>query len=387
MVAVPYCGKLLADLGADVVKVERPREGDSARQVGPFPDDVPHPERSGLFLYLNTCKRGITLDLEQADGQRLFARLIEGADVVIHDATSTELATYGLEHARLARHNPRLIVTSLTPFGRTGPYRDHKAYHLNLYHAAGQTSFSYGRANDDERPPPRAGGQLGEYDAGLTAALGTLAAVLAREPGGPGQQVEVAALEALMCIERVDIGRLTNTTEPQTWGGFIGGMLEAKDGYVMITPAQNHQFQGLVRAMGSPEWATPELCSDEVKRIGLRDEIQPRIEAWAAELTRDEIYHRMQAEGTPAGPVRNAAEVVAWPQAKSRGFFVELDHPEAGRLVYPTLPYHFSSGGFSSGDWAGQPAPLLGQHNEEVYGGRLGCSAGELERLANERVI
>jgi crotonobetainyl-CoA:carnitine CoA-transferase CaiB-like acyl-CoA transferase len=383
MVAAPYCGKLLADLGADVVKLERPRQGDPARGVGPFPDDVPHPERSGLFLYLNTCKRGVTLDLQREEGQRLFERLVESADVVIEDATTAELETYGLGYARLAELNPRLIVTSLTTFGRTGPYRDYKAYHLNLYHAAGQTSFSYGRANDDARPPPRGGGQLGEYDAGLTAALGTMAAVFARGRTGRGQHVDVAALEALMCIERVDIGRLTNTTAPSPpWGGFIGGMLKAKDGYVMVTPAQNHQFQGLVRAMGNPEWATADWCNDEVKRSEHRDEIQPHIEAWAAELTRDEIYRRMQAEGTPAGPVRSAPEVMAWPQAESRGFFVELDHPEAGRQTYPTLPYRFSGG-----EWTGQPAPLLGQHNADIYCERLGCSSDDLERLANEGVI
>jgi crotonobetainyl-CoA:carnitine CoA-transferase CaiB-like acyl-CoA transferase len=383
MVSAPYCAKLLADLGADVVKLERPGSGDPARRVGPFPDDEPHPERSGLFLYLNTGKRGVTLDLEREEGRRVLRQLVEKADVLIEDATSAELDAFGLGYRELSKLNPRLILTSLTPFGRIGPYRDYKTYHLNLYHAAGQTSFSYGRANDDTRPPPRGGGHLGEYDAGLTAAVGTMAAVLARGRTGRGQHVDVTALEALMCIERVDIGRLTNPVEqPQSWGGFIGGMLKAKDGYVMITPAQNHQFQGLVRAMGSPEWATADWCGDEVKRIEHRDEIQPKIEAWAAELTRDEIYRRTQAEGTPAGPVRNPAEVMAWPQAEARGFFAELDHPEAGSLVYPTLPYRFSGS-----EWTGHAAPLLGQHTRDVYCRRLGCSAADLDRLASEGVI
>ena len=382
MVAAPYCGKLLADLGADVLKLERPGTGDPARKAGPFPDDVPHAERSALFLYLNTSKRGITLDPRGESGRDIFERLVAAADILIEDCDAAELEELELEPARLCALNPRLIVASITPFGRTGPYRDYRAHHLNLYHAAGQTSFSYSAAGESERPPPRAAGYLGEYDAGLTAALGAMAAVLRRTRSERGQHVDVSALEALMCLERVDIGRLSNTSNLPPWRGSVGGMLMTRDGYLMITPIQNHQWQGLVRAMGEPEWTREDWCRDELTRLENRERIQPYIEAWARELPRDEIYRRLQAEGSPAGPVRNVAEVRAWEQTEARGFFTEIAHPEAGAQVYPTAPYRLSGA-----EWPPGPAPLLGQHNHEVYCEWLGYSVGDLERLAAEGSI
>jgi crotonobetainyl-CoA:carnitine CoA-transferase CaiB-like acyl-CoA transferase len=381
-VAAPYCAKLLADLGADVVKLERPGTGDAARRLGPFPGDVPHPERSGLFLYLNTSKRSATLDLETEAGRGLLLRLIARADLLIEDRAPGELERLELDYPRLQALNPRLVVVSITPFGTTGPYRDYRSYALNLYHASGQTSFSYAEEDGEERPPPRAGRYVAEYDAGLTAALGAMAAILGRAKTGRGQRVEVSKQEALMCLERVDIGRFTNDPDPLPFRGAVGGMLKAKDGYFIITPVQGHQWQGLVRAMGDPDWAKADWCQDEVGRQQHREEIRREIEAWAAGLTRDEIYHRLQAEGTPVGPVRDAAEVEAWEQARARGFFRELDHPEAGPQLYPTAPYQSQRM-----RWGGRPAPLLGQHNAQVYCDELGLAPEELARLAAAGVI
>jgi crotonobetainyl-CoA:carnitine CoA-transferase CaiB-like acyl-CoA transferase len=381
-VAAPYCAKLLADLGADVVKVEPPGTGDPARRLGPFPGDVPHPERSGLFLYLNTSKRSVTLDLETRAGRELLRRLIARADLLIEDRAAGELERLELDYPRLEAQNPLLVVASVTPFGATGPYRDYRSYALNLYHASGQTWFSYAQEDEEERPAPKAGGYVAEYDAGLTAALGAMAAVLGRATTGRGQHVEVSKQEALMCLERVDIGRFTNDPTPMPFRGSVGGMMRAKDGYFIITPVEKHQWQGLIRAMGNPDWAQADWCQDELGRQQHRDEIRSRIEAWSMGLTRDEIYHRLQAEGTPVGPVRDAAEVEAWEQAQARGFFRELDHPEAGPQLYPTAPHqsHVMR-------WAGRPAPLLGQHNEEVYRGELGLAPQELARLAAAGVI
>jgi crotonobetainyl-CoA:carnitine CoA-transferase CaiB-like acyl-CoA transferase len=381
-VAAPFCTKLMADLGADVVKLEPPDGGDPARRVGPFPDDVPHPERSGLFLYLNTSKRSITLDLESEAGREILRRLVSEADVLVEDRPPGELERLELDWERLRALQPRLVMTSITPFGVTGPYRDYKSYPLNLYHASGQTSFSYAEEDGEERPPPRAGGQLGEYDVGMTASLATMAAVLGRAKSGRGQHVEVAKQQALMGLERVDIGRLTNDPNPQRWLGSVGGMLRAKDGYFIITPVQNHQWQGLVRAMGDPEWCRAEWCQDETRRLQHRDEVRQHLEDWAAGLTRDEIYHRLQAEGSPAGPVRDVVEVQAWEQAQARGFFGEISHPDAGTLLYPTSPYRSSTM-----QWVGGAAPRLGQHNADVYTGELELPEVELERLAAEGVI
>jgi crotonobetainyl-CoA:carnitine CoA-transferase CaiB-like acyl-CoA transferase len=382
MVAAPFCGKLLADLGADVVKVEQPRLGDPSRHRGPFPDDTPHPERSGLFLYLNTTKRGITLSLEKEAGRQILRELLAQVDVLIEDLAPGELERLGLGNSALSELNPRLIVTSITPFGQSGPYRDYRSYHLNLYHGSGHSSFFYVPEGQEDRAPPKGGGYLGEYDGGLTAAVGTMAAVLSRRSTGSGQHIDVSKQDAMMCLERVDIGRMTNETGLQPWRRMTGGLMRAKDGYFIVTPIQNHQWKGFVRAMGDPEWSRAEWCQNEIGRMEHRDEIQPRVEEWALGVTRDEIYHRAQAEGTPVGPVRTVSEVMASAQAQARTFFTEIEHAEAGTQMYPSAPYQFSET-----PWAGKPAPLLGEHNDEIYRERLGYTEEDLERLVHEGVI
>jgi crotonobetainyl-CoA:carnitine CoA-transferase CaiB-like acyl-CoA transferase len=228
-VTAPYCAKLLADLGADVIKIEKPALGDPSRLRGPFPDDVPHPERSALFLYLNTSKRSLTLDFETAEGQQIVRELAAQVDVLVEDRPPGHLSELGLGYAELAERNPRLIVVSITPFGQTGPNRLHRTHHLNLYHASGHVSPFASRQADADRPAPCAGGWLGEYDAGLTAALGTLAAVFGRGVTGRGQHIDLSKQEAMMCLERVTIGRFANEPDPFAGAG-PGGLTRAPMG-------------------------------------------------------------------------------------------------------------------------------------------------------------
>jgi crotonobetainyl-CoA:carnitine CoA-transferase CaiB-like acyl-CoA transferase len=383
MISGPYCTKLLADLGAEVVKVEEPTRGDPTRRAGPFPQDVPHPERSGLFLYLNTNKLGVTLNAVAASGWRLLRELLRDADVLVEDLPPGRAEALGLSYEALATAYPELIVTSITPFGSSGPYRDWQAYHLNLYHGSGHSSFIYQDPREVGKGPVVAGGYIGEYDAGLSAALATLAAVLGRPKTDRGQQVEVSKLDALVALERVDITRFANDPKPLWRPGMVGGLVPCRDGYVIITAAQNRQWQGLVEVMGNPAWAQEENCRDEINRSRHRDEIQSHVEEWAAHYTEEEIYRRAQEAGVPAGPVRTVAEVMAWEQARERGFFAEMEHPEAGRLEYPTAAYLFSET-----PWRGErPAPLLGEHNEETYCGRLGYSRRDMVRLSAAGVI
>jgi CoA:oxalate CoA-transferase len=384
MISGPYCGKLLADLGAEVIKVEEPHIGDAARSRGPFPDDAPHPEKSGLFLYLNTNKLGITLNLDTADGRQVFQRLTEQADILIEDRPPGEMARLGLDYASLSAVNPRLIVTSITPFGQTGPYRDYKSYHLNLYHASGHSSFVYIAPEAGRRRPlVVAGGEVGDYDGGLAAALATLAALFARLATGQGQHIDVSKFEALLALERAEICRFANDPNPRPWPGMVGGLLACQDGHIVITIPQDHQWQALVELMGNPAWAQDEKCRDEFARMKHRDEIQPRLEEWMAQHSKEEVYHEGQSHSVPGGPVRTVAEIANWPQARQRGFFAHLDHPEAGRLEYPTAAYRMSET-----PWRGErAAPLLGEHNEQVYCGRLGYSPEELARMVADGVI
>jgi crotonobetainyl-CoA:carnitine CoA-transferase CaiB-like acyl-CoA transferase len=384
MISGPYCGKLLADLGAEVIKVEEPPAGDAARTRGPFPNDVPHPEKSGLFLYLNTNKLGITLNLGTASGRQVFQRLTEQADVLLEDRPPGEMAKLGLDYASLSAINPRLIVTSITPFGQTGPYRDYGGYHLNLYHGSGHSSFFYVAPRERRKEPPVvAGGQLGDYDGGLSAAVATLAALFVRLATGQGQHIDISKFEALLALERVAVGGFANTPDPPPWPGMVGGLLPCRDGYVVITAVQSHQWQALMELMGNPAWAQDEKCRDEATRAQHRDEIQPLLEEWMAQHPKEELYHKGQALGVPIGPVCTAAEIANWPQARQRDFFAEVEHPQAGRLEYPTAAYKMSETPWR----AERAAPLLGEHNEQIYCGRLGYSREQLAEMAADGTI
>ncbi|MFQ5827166.1 MAG: CoA transferase, partial [Dehalococcoidia bacterium] len=181
MVAGPYCAKLMADLGAEVIKIEPPARGDEARGRGPFLGDEPHPEKSGLFLYLNTNKLGITLDPGTPTGKRLFGELIKGADILVEDKALQKLKELGLDYGSLREINPQLIVTSITPFGHSGPYRNYRAYPLNVFHSGGEGYMTpFAPLNDPlspGRPPLKVGKYAGEYVAGISAAGATMVAL------------------------------------------------------------------------------------------------------------------------------------------------------------------------------------------------------------------
>ena len=385
LVSGPYCAKLLADLGAEVIKIEKPKLGDEARRRGPFLNDIPHPERSGLFLYLNTNKLGITLDLESSIGKRVFTELVKDTDILIEDTTPRTMEHLGLGYETLSEVNPAIIITSITPYGQTGPYRGHKAHHLNIYHISGQARFSYTEKRDSKQAPVKGGGYVGDYDAGLSGAVATMAALYKRNLNGIGQHIDVSKEEALISLDRVDIGAFTNegASAATRRRGMLGGLMRCKDGYVVVLAPQQHQWEALVKLMGNPEWALGEKCKDEFTRSDNAAELQPLIEDWMLQHTRDEIYHRGQSFGSPVGPVNSAADVFNSPQIKERGFFVEIEHPEAGKLSYPSASYKLSETPWR----VCRAAPLLGEHNKEIYGERLGYTSEELDDMKAAGVI
>ncbi len=385
MIAGPYCGKLLADLGAESIKIEQPLVGDRARRIGPFPDDLPHPDKSGLFLYVNTNKRGITLDPTLVTGRRILRELVKQTDVLIEDQTPGGMEALGLDYETLAAANPGLIVVSITPFGQTGPYAEYACRTLNLHHVSAHTTkFFLARFEEPGKPPVPPGGYVGEYDGGLNGAIAALAALFGRMLTGEGQHVDVSKQESLLGLERVDLCRFADgETIIGRIGMQIGGLIPCKDGWVILTMPQDHQWDGLVQAMGNPEWAQDPQFATEMGRADRRDEIQPHVEAWAAERTEDELYHLAQSHSVPLSPVRSTEGVFNWRQTQERRFFQEVEHPVAGKFYYPTAGYIFSEMPWQ----AERPAPLLGEHNEEVYCGRLGYSHEELARLRAEGVI
>ena len=386
MVSGPYCGKLLADMGADVVKVEEPPDGDPARRRGPFPGDEPHLERSGLFLYLNTSKRGITLDPEKPSGREALQRLVKWADVLIDNHPLERLESLGFGWETLRQENPRLIYTSITPYGRTGPRAGRKGTDLTAYHGGALGSLLPPRSTDISRPPVKAGGYPTGYHAGLTAGLATASALLARRATGRGQLIDLSEQESIVALVRGFVGaviyhRLTWSRVPDRPPSL--GRMQCSDGYVVSYLVEDHHWRGLVELMGNPEWAAGEEWNSFPYRVGNLFKIGYKIDAWALQQKAEEFHHQGAAKGFAIGTAYNAEQVLNYRQYASRGFFVDVDHPEAGKYRYPGWPYQMSA----SPPRVGRPAPLLGQHSGEVFRDVLGYTADEYRRLGESGAL
>jgi benzylsuccinate CoA-transferase BbsF subunit len=366
LVAGPYCAKLLAELGAKVIKVEKPEVGDEARHRGPFLHNVPHPEKSLLFLYLNTNKLGITLDMESSVGREKFVELIKWADIVIEDNSPQTLDRLKLTYKRLGKINPKLIMTSITPFGQTGPYRNYKAYPINTYNGGGLGYLSPQVEGGSVQPPVKMGGFFSEYACGLVSAVGTLAALYVQRLTGTGQQVDMSKQEAILSLCRVQVDRYPNERVIQSRSDSGRGfttIFQCKDGYAVTITTQPHEWQAFAKLTGNPEWVNDQKFQDRDLLLQHWNEITRQVSDWMINQCKDDIYHQGQALGCPITPIMTAKDIVDSEQSIARQFLVELDHPVVGRLKYPGTPYHFSV----TPPKIERLAPLLGQHTEEVF--------------------
>jgi len=366
LVSAPYCGKLFADYGADVIKVEPP-EGDLARRWGPFPDDVPHAEKSGLYHFLNTNKRGVTLDVTRPDGRERLLQLLSRADVLIENNAPARMQEWGLDYETLSAVHPDLVMISITPYGQTGPYRDWKAYDLNAYHLTGSSSRYCGREGE---APLEHGTFAADFFGAVAAAAWGLAAVHGRANAGGGQQVDVSCAEAIAAtfVGGQNIGGYAQDGVFGTRTG-VGMPLGApativpcSDGHVWMLALEPGQWNGLASVMGNPDWMQLEMFQDMYTRAQNADAIYPLIEEWTLAHGKREIMERCQAAGCPVTAVFDVAEAAEQPHLSERGYLVELEHAELGRFRDLGAPFKLpdSPGGPS------RAAPLLGEHNPEV---------------------
>ena len=384
MVAAPFCGKLLASLGTEVIKIEQPKTGDPSRRRGPFPGDVPHPERSGLFLYLNTGKKSVTLDLDDHQGRKILRELTGTVDVLIHDLPPSRASGCGLGLDQLTEAWPGLISAAVTPYGSTGPYAGYTAGDINVFHAGGEGNLlPNGLALDQfpGRAPITAGGMMGSYQGWLTAAVGVVGAVFARWGGSPGQSIDCSIQEAQLAIGYLPVQRLESEGFVETrFSRYfrVGGVMPASDGHVELLTLEPRQWESLSVFLGEPDWAAPEKFQDPATHGA---EINRNLREWTATKTKDWLYHEGQAQGVPFAAYLTPKEVFESPHQRDRDFFVPVDHPGAGEYEYAGLPFRMTET-----PPALNRAPLLGEHNREVLRA-LGYTSENIVALARAGVV
>ena len=389
-ISAPYCGKLLADMGAQVVKIERPGAGDQAREYGPFLNDQPHPERSGQFLYLNSNKQGVTLNLETPTGKEILAGLLAQSDVFVHNLHPLDMDRLEMGWDDLRPHNQEMVMASITPFGLSGPYRNWKAYDINLAAAGG---ICEGLGSEDREPLTFGTPEVG-YFSGTAAASSIVIALLAQagDDGKPwGQHIDIAEVEsmagiyngpeALMAVYQWRVTRRTGHHALDF--PYPNCILRCKDGYIFVGSPEGRQWRRLLELMGSPQWAQePRFRDRTVMNNEYADEVDGYVEDWLMRHTKSELLEMALEHRLPLAPVRGFDEVRGDPSLASQ--FVTIDRADTGPVAYPGLPFQLT-GPPPAGTPA--PAPTIGQHNREVYCGRLGYTPEELVKLYQARII
>lgn len=395
------CGKILGDLGADVIKVERPG-GDGARKIGPFYCNEPHPERSLYWLAFNNNKRGITLDLESSRGREIFGQLAAKADFVIESFMPGYLQQSHLGYPDLDRLNHRIILISITPFGQTGPYSRFKASDIEIMAMSGCMSLT----GDPGKPPLRITFPQSYQWTGSYAAAGALIAHLQRQRTGKGQQVDVSAQACLLWAFSHahtfwDLNRqLEKRAGPFMTGRSITGarmrvFWRCNDGYLNFIiyggEAGRKTNQALMEWMDSKGMAPEFLKKKDWRSFNIAevtqqeiDEMEEPIARFFQEVTKKEFFEEVIKRDMLGYPVATVQEIVDDPQLMARHFWQDLEHPELGRsLTYPGGFAKFLEG--SCGVW--RRAPLIGEHNEEIYCGEMGMTKKELAALKQEGII
>ncbi len=383
-----YCGKLMADMGADVVKIEPPG-GDPARRVPPCWCDAEGTKTSFAFLYANTSKRGITLDLERPAGRALLLRLAAGADIVIETFAPGHLAARGIGYEALREANPRLVLTSITGFGQTGPHRLYRSSDL-VASALGGALYVTGEASD---PPVTLAGEQAHVSASSFAAVSSLIALRHAGRTGRGQHVDISVQEAVASMTHIcgagkylDDGIVPKRRGTGLFASVPSGAYPCKDGLVYVMVNRPHHWKALAEwihaVTGNEEVLDPMFEGPSSRRQEYRDLIDLFVSELTQQLTVDEAYHEGQRRHIAFTPVQTATRVVQDPQLAARGYFIPVDGP-GGTLRYPGAPYRHART-----PWAlRHPAPRAGEHNEPVYGRELGLSEAQLRALQTDGVV
>ena len=387
--AGPYCSRLLAGLGAEVVKVERPPLGDPLRGYGPFASrpvqarsaesDVPM-EDGAWHLYLNASKRSIGLDIKTDEGRETLLQLAAQADVLVENFAPGTLGRLGLGYEELRQANPALVVTSISNFGQTGPYRDWKAAEVNLYAMGGLMNIT----GEPDREPLKEGVPLAQLGAGQNAFVATMAALMYAEETGEGQQVDISIAEYATNILENALMQYSYSGQEYTrvgnrgYGRAAWGIYPCRDGFVGIIAGPDHRWPEVARIMEREELADPRFASRRGRQDNA-DEVDALMLPWLIEHDKVDIFKAGQDSGLGFSFVATMEDILQMEQLLARDYFVELEHPEAGGLRYPGAPISCEP---DANAWVFGRAPLYAEHTGQVLLDWLGFDAARLSELA-----
>lgn len=399
-VSGPYCTKLLATLGAEVIKIERPRSGDPMRSFGPFasalmPDATAgqgqrstHDEREengAWFLYLNTSKKSLTLDLKSAEGKRVLRDLVASSHILVENFAPGVLDRLALGYDELRSVNPELVMTSISNYGQTGPRRDWKAAEINLYAAGGLMNIT----GEPEYEPLKEGAPLSQLGAGQNAFVASMVGLIHAEDSGEGQHIDISIAEYATNILENAMMQYSYSGQEYTrvgnrgYGRAAWGIYPCQDGYVGIIAGPDQRWPEVAEIMEREELSDPRFAS-RYGRLVHADEVDALMLPWLLDHDKVDVFKAGQEHGLAFTYVATMEDLLEMEQLTARDYFVQLDHPVTGPLQYPGRPI---SPATRSDAWVYRRAPLLGEHTNEVLEYRLGYSTDQISRLRDQGVI
>lgn len=386
--AAPHLGRLLADMGARVIKIESRTRMDTVRSLPPFPTDMePGPNRSGYYNWMNRNKLGVTLNLKTARGAELAKDIICISDAMMENYSVGVMKRFGLDYESVRQVKPDIIYASLSPLGTDGPYKDYVMYGRPQVYMSGLAHIT----GYPEMAPNSTNVSWGDPIAGCHGAFSMLSALHYRSKTGKGQYIEMSQWEGLIGMIPEAIMDYTLNQRIRNRDGNRHEFMAPHNVYrckgdmqwVSIAVGTEEEWSGFVEAMGNPEWTTDELFSDMLSRWKNQEELDRRIEAWTMNHTPKQVTDMLQKKGVAAFPCLSNRGLAMDPHLKARNFFQEWDHPELGKRTYDGVLWKMSK----TPGQIRRHAPLVGQHNHYVFGELLGMAKDEIDRLISDKVI
>ena len=392
VLAGPWCSQNLADLGADVIKIERPGVGDDTRAWGPpYAKDADGNDTTEAAYYLaaNRGKRSVTVDIATAEGQELIRELARQADVVLENYKVGQLARYGLDYASLKAVKPDIVYCSVTGFGQDGPYAHRAGYDFLIQGMGGLMSVTGERDDLPGGGPQKAGVAITDLMTGMYATVAVLAALTWRDRSGEGQHIDMALLDTQVAmLANMGSNYLNSGKPPKRWGNAHANIVPyqtfaCSDGHIIVATGNDGQYQKFVEAGERPDLGADPRFATNPQRVQQRDVLVPLLAAMMATRSRADWIARLEAVGVPCGPINDLEEVFDNPQVKARGVAIEMDHPAAGKVKLVASPMKLSA----TPAQADRPPPMLGQHTDEVLRDVLGRSDAEIAALRGKGVL